>query len=140
MLQIVGIFGLAFFSFSSSIPAGLALGVEPLAVATTAFFSYIAGVMVVILLGEPLRQRLLQRFGHKFVHNPDSRFRRIWDRFGLVGLALLAPMTIGAQVGTVIALYLGAPPRRLIVLMALGAALWAVALTVIIVLGIRALT
>ncbi len=132
------IFALAFIYFWASIPAGLALQVAPVIVALTAWISYTIGVIIVVLLGEPIRARLLKRFGGKAAANPNSAIRRVWDRFGLIGLSLLAPVTTGSQIGALIGLSLGVPPRKLIIGMALGAALWSAVITLAAVLGLAA--
>jgi uncharacterized membrane protein len=134
--QLLSVFGIAFLSFWASIPAGMALGLQPVLVALTAVMSYAAGVGLVVALGEPVRQRLLRRFGSKVASNPNSAIRRTWDRYGLVGLALLAPISTGAQVGAALGLAFGVPPRRLFVAMSLGAALWALLITMAVTLGI----
>ena len=136
LAKLGSIFALAFFSFWASIPAGVALEVAPFVVMLTAWASYMAGVIVVVLVGSPVRARLLKRFGGKVTANRDSRIWRAWNRFGLLGLSLLAPMTTGAQIGALVALSLGAPPRKLILMMALGAALWSGAITLAVVLGV----
>jgi len=136
--KLISIFTLAFIYFWASIPAGIALGVAPIIVMLTAWASYTAGVVLVVLLGAPARAYLLKRFGGKVASNPDSFIQRAWNRFGLVGLALLAPVTTGAQIGTLIGLSLGAPPRKMIGAMALGAALWGVVITLAVVLGVAA--
>jgi hypothetical protein len=138
--KLASVFGLAFFSFWASIPAGFALGLQPVVVGFTAWLSYVAGVVLVALVGEPFRQRILARFGGKAASNPNSPIRRAWDRFGLIGLSLLAPITTGSQIGTVIGLSLGVPPRRLIAGMALGAAVWGVLLTGAVALGLTAVS
>jgi len=132
------IFALAFIYFWASIPAGIALEVPPAIVWLTAWVSYTAGVVVVVLLGTPARAALLKRFGGKGASNPDSIIQRVWTRFGVFGLALLAPVTTGAQIGALIGLSLGAPPRKLIWTMSLGAALWGVIITLIAALGAAA--
>jgi uncharacterized membrane protein len=134
--QLLSVLGIAFLSFWASIPAGLALGLQPVLVGLTAVMSYAAGVGLVAGLGEPVRQRLLRRFGGKVASNPHSAIRRVWDRYGLVGLALLAPVTTGAQVGAALGLAFGVPPRKLFVAMSLGAALWALLITTAATLGI----
>ncbi len=138
LAKLGSIFGLAFFSFWASISAGVLLDVSPIVVMLTAWTSYMAGVLIVVLVGAPIRTYLLKRFGSKVTANPNSPIWRAWNRFGLLGLALLAPMTTGAQIGALIALSLGAPPRKLILAMALGAALWAAAVTLAVVLGLAA--
>jgi hypothetical protein len=128
---------MAFFYFWASIPAGVALGLFAPLVGLTAWLSYAAGVLLVIVVGEPVRVRLARRLGGKAAENPNSLIRRAWDRFGLIGLALLAPMTTGAQIGAVIGLTLGVPARRLWLAMSLGGAVWATGLTAAIMLGAR---
>jgi uncharacterized membrane protein len=137
--RLIGVFGLAFFSFSYAILAGLALGLGPVVIAVTAWASYTLGVVLAILLGDPVRKRLLARFGGKLTSNPHSAVRRAWDRYGLIGLSLLAPMTTGAQIGAILGLSLGVPPRRLAVGLALGGALWSIGLTAAATLGVTAL-
>jgi len=132
------IFALAFIYFWASIPAGIALEVPPVVVLLTAWVSYVAGVVVVVLLGTPARAALLKRFGGKGASNPDSMIQRVWNRFGLLGLALLAPVTTGSQIGALIGLSLGAPPRKLIGAMSLGAALWGIIITLVAALGAAA--
>jgi hypothetical protein len=135
---LISIFGIAFFSLSLSIPAGLALGQPVVAIIATAALSYACGVGLIVLVGQPVRERILKRFGGKSAGDPNSRIRRIWDRYGLVGLALVAPLITGAQIGAIIGMSLNAPPRRLFVLMSLGGLLWAIIFGVAISLGVAA--
>jgi uncharacterized membrane protein len=135
---IISVFGIAFIYFWAAIPAGLAQGMSPLMVAAVAAISYASGALVVVIAGQPVRDWLMKRFGGQSAINPNSRIRRIWDRYGLIGLALVAPVTTGAQVGALIGLALNAPPRRLLLLLILGGVIWAVVLTAVFALGIAA--
>ncbi len=141
------VFGLAFFHFWSAIPAGLALGVAPLLVASLVTLSYGSGAALVILVGAPIRRRIRRRIETRS-ENPDdaqpSRMvvlvQRAWDRFGLLGLALLAPMTVGSQMAAVIGLGFGARPLRLVIALTLGAALWAALITLAILAGVMSVS
>ncbi len=135
--RLISTFALAFVSFWTSIPAGLALGINPILVGLTAWISYDSGVLITALLGAPIRERLMARFGGKSISNPNSPIRRAWDRFGLIGLSLLAPVTTGSQIGAAVGLSLGISQRRLIAGMILGAGLWAVLLTAALVLVVH---
>jgi hypothetical protein len=136
------IFGLAFFHFWSAIPAGIALGVTPLVVFTVVTLSYGSGAALVIIVGAPLRKRILRRLEN---HSSDEAktspnrmiilMQRTWERFGLVGLAVLAPMTIGSQTGAVIGLSFGARPLPLVIALTLGAAAWAALITFAVLAG-----
>ncbi len=135
---LISTFGIAFLSLWASIPAGIALGLSPVVVVITAALSYACGVGLIVLVGQPLRDRILKRFGGKSAGNPNSAIRRVWDRYGLIGLALLAPLTTGSQIGAIIGMSLNAPPRRLFVFMSLGGLLWAIIFGVLISLGVAA--
>lgn len=121
----------------------------PVVVALTVTLSYGFGVALVALAGAQLRG-LIQRWRGKPEAAPESPAETIpqnrmtqlvlqaWERFGLVGLALLAPMTVGAQAGAVIGLSFGESPTRLIIALTLGAALWSVLITAAVSLGLMA--
>ena len=141
------IFGWAFFSFWSAIPAGIALNVAPVLVAATVTLSYASGVALVLLVGAPIRERIRRRMLRHDDADSEARPNRMvqrvqaaWERYGMVGLALLAPMTVGAQIGAVIGLSFGARPLRLLLAMTLGAAAWALLITLAAVLGLLTLT
>lgn len=140
LAALASVFGVAFLSLWASIPAGLALGVHVIAVVVTAALSYACGVGLIVLVGQPVRDRILRRFGGKSAGNPDSAIMRVWNRYGLIGLALLAPVTTGAQIGAIIGMSLNAPPRRLFVWMSLGGLLWAAVFAALISLGVAAVS
>ncbi len=133
--KILSIFGLAFFYFWPSIPAGLALGLSPITVMLTTSLSYASGVAVVTLLGERVRDWVLKRLGRRVDVNPDSTIHRIWQKYGVIGLGLLAPMTVGAQIGAALGLGFNSKPRNLFVSMALGGLAWSIVLTIAVSLG-----
>ena len=135
---LISVFGIAFLYFWASIPAGIAQDLSPILVVATASISYACGVGLVVLAGQPVRDWIMKRFGGKASSNPNSTIRRIWDRYGLIGLALLAPVTTGAQIGALIGISLNAPPRRLFVLMSLGGLLWGIIIAVLVSLGVAA--
>jgi hypothetical protein len=134
--KIVSIFALAFFYFWPAIPAGLALGLSPVIVILTTSLSYMGGAAVVTLLGERVRAWVMNRLGDKAQVKSDSFLRRVWDKYGMVGLGLLAPMTVGAQIGAAIGLALNGKPRNLFIALSLGGLVWSIALTAAVSLGI----
>jgi hypothetical protein len=130
------IFALAWFSFWPSMPAGIALGLHPLLVIVVTTLSYVSGVVIVLLPGERVRVWVERRFRRKSDDGtaepaPDTRLRRIWARYGTAGFGLLAPMTVGAQIGAILGLALDIPPRRLFVWMTIGALAWSILLTAV---------
>jgi len=92
---------------------------------------------VVVLIGTPLRERLTKRFNISTEHDPNKLIWRVWDRYGLIGLSLLAPVTLGAQIGALIGLSLGVKPRSLILAMSLGIIPWCIGIGAAVALGLQ---
>lgn len=134
---ILSTFGLAFFYFIAAIPAGVALNLPPLVAAITAWFSYSAGVALVIVVGAPLRNWLMKRFNISTERDPHKLIWRIWDRYGLIGLSLLAPVTVGAQIGALLGLSMGVKPRSLLIGLSLGVVVWCIGIMLAVMLGLE---
>ncbi|NDJ59803.1 MAG: hypothetical protein GYB67_01690 [Chloroflexi bacterium] len=142
LAALVTVFGWSFFSFWSAIPAGIALGLSPVLVAVTVTISYGSGAALVLLIGSPIRARVQRRLARDTSAGEAAQPRRmvvvaqqVWARYGLIGLGLLAPMTVGAQTGAVIGLSFGGRPWRLLISLTLGATAWAIVLTLATVLA-----
>lgn len=123
-IELLGIFILAIFSLWTAGIAGMTLGLDPFTLLFTLVAGYAFSVILLVVIGAPLRDRVLK----KFTLNPASTVGRIINRYGVVGLALIAPLLTGAMIGTALGLTLRMPPRRLFVWMTAGAAVWSVLL------------
>jgi hypothetical protein len=137
---LISTFSLAFFYFIGAIPAGIALGLSPLVVGLIAWLSYTLGVVLMVVIGTPLREKIVKHFGLTSSPAPESMLWRAWQRFGVLGLSVLSPVVVGAQIGAIIGLSLGVAPHRLIVGMSLGALLWCAILTLAVSLGVSIIT
>ncbi|MGV3588340.1 MAG: hypothetical protein ACO1OF_15150 [Adhaeribacter sp.] len=59
----------------------------------------------------------------------NRRIVRVWQRFGMVGIAFLTPILLTPIIGTVVATVLGASQRHILVHMLWSAVFWGVTLT-----------
>ena len=59
----------------------------------------------------------------------------MWERYGILSVAFQAPILTGAPLGTLVALGLGAPAKRLLFWMCVSLMLWGAVLTGAAVLG-----
>lgn len=135
LVKMLTVAGLGMLELWAAIPAGLALGVNPVVTAVVAGVGALLGVVVVVVLGGGLRTWLLQRHGGRN-HGREGRIYRILSRYGVVGLGLLAPLLTGAPLGAALAVTVGAPRGRFFFSMALGIVLWSVLLTLAAMLGL----
>ena len=139
MAGILTAFGLGFLYFISAIPAGVAAHAPVAAAAVAAWLGYSVGGLVILLAGAPLRGWIARKLKINPTPDPSKFFWRVWHRFGLWGLGLIAPVTIGPQATAVIALALGESPRRIQLAISLGVAPWAIAFGILTTLGVHAL-
>lgn len=137
--KIASMFALAFFSFVPSIPAGLALGLPPLVAFMTSALSYAVAAVLMVVLGERAREWVKRRLGGKNFGDPNSRIYKVWERYGVIGLGLLAPLTVGAQIGVILGLTLNAKPRPLLIWMIVGGVVVGAVLTALLALGLLAI-
>lgn len=116
------------------IPAGAAMGLPMLPVTAAAFLGNALPVLAIAALfhwWERRRGPVRCRWG--------PRASRIWRRYGLPGLALLAPVVTGIHMAAVMALALGTPRRRTVQWMVASLAGWAVVTGAFTALGIEQL-
>ena len=107
-----------------AVPAGLALGLHPAVVAAASATGGIVAVLVVSFLGDRLRARLLRSHRRAEGTTPPGIVERVWARYGAAGLGLVAPLLVGAPVGTAVGIALGTPMARLRVWMSVGVIAW----------------
>lgn len=132
-------FGLGFLYFIGAIPAGVAAHAPLWAAALAAWLGYCLGGTAVLLAGTPLRAWLLAKLKLDPQPDPTRLFWRIWHRFGLWGLGLIAPVTVGPQATAAIALALGEKPGRIQLAIALGIVPWVLLLATLTGLGLHGL-
>lgn len=134
--KLLSVFALGAVELWAAIPAGLALNASPVLVGVVAAAGAMFGVLVVVLLGERVRDWVMRRHGDGSQTGPHGFIPRIWDRYGVIGLGLLAPLLTGAPVGAALGLALGVPANRLLFWLSIGIALWSIVLTLVGVLGV----
>ncbi|MGB3632636.1 MAG: small multi-drug export protein [Rubrobacteraceae bacterium] len=114
------------------IPAGLVAGLPPTVSGIAAVSGAVVGVVLVSWAGKWLRGWVYNR---RWLDRRRVRIERMWKRYGVIGVALQAPMLTGAPLATVLALALGAPTRPLLFWMISSVVLWVAVLTGATVLG-----
>ncbi len=114
------------------IVSGLALGLSPVLSGAASIAGGLVGVALTVVAGEWLQRWLYE---HPWLSKRRKRVERLWNRYGIIGTALQAPILTGTPLATLIALGLGAPPKRLLVWMSVSVVLWGVLISGAAVLG-----
>lgn len=130
------VFGLGVVYFIAAIPAGVALQLHPAVAAFCAWAGYTAIAAAMLAIGEPARRWMGRKFNLSPHPDPDKLFWRVWNRFGLPGLALLAPVTCGPYFAALLAIALGEKPTRLLLWIAGGALPWCILFAILAGMGV----
>ena len=147
--KVFGVLALSTVIFWAAIPAGIAIGLSPLLTGLlTAAGAYIS-VLLVVFAGGAVRKMILRWLGNRVKpadtiktvpsnapDNPQGLFRRIWNRWGLIGIALSAPIITGTIGGTALVVALGSQRARILFWFAIGIAAWELIMVTTITLGI----
>jgi uncharacterized membrane protein len=85
-------------------------------------------VLLLSLLGENARKRLLKKFSKKkkLFTPKNRRMVKMWRRYGLKGVAFLTPVFLSPIIGTVMAISFGEPTKRIFFYMLGSALFWGV--------------
>ena len=108
------------------IVTGLALGLSPALSGAVSVASALAGVTLVVALGGRLREVV---YRSRRLARHRERVERVWERYGIPGVALQAPLLTGPVLATLLALALGAPARPLLLWMLASVVFWGAVLT-----------
>jgi len=128
--QLIVLFLLGFapwMDVSIVIPLGVLWGLPPLNVGITAF---LGNFLLLILLGiffKQINKWRLERRKKKGITGPtkrETKSRAIWEKYGIPGLAIVAPIFVGTDIAAIFALIFGSSRKRVIVWMTGSLALW----------------
>ncbi|MFZ0711662.1 MAG: small multi-drug export protein [Terrimicrobiaceae bacterium] len=133
------VFGLGIVYFVAAIPTGVAMRLDPGMAALCAWAGYTAIAAAMLVIGTPARRWLEKKFKISPHPNPEKLFWRVWMRWGMPGLALLAPVTCGPYFAALIALVLGERRQRLLLWISLSVIPWCILFAVMAGTGSRML-
>lgn len=121
------VFMLGIIYFLAAIPTGVvALQMHPVNAAICAWAGYTAIGAAMLFLGAPARNWLNAKLKISSTPDPTKLFWRVWQRWGMPGLGLLAPITIGPYFAALAALLLKEKAGRIFFWVAIGAIPWCI--------------
>lgn len=120
MLEYLAILLTALLSLWIALFTGMALGMAPVPLALSLIAGYGLSVAFILWAGMPVRRWLLRRC--------DCQRYSGLQRYGVVCLALVAPVVTGAHIGAALGMAFNIRRRYLLAWMVAGAALWSILL------------
>ncbi|MFO8233815.1 MAG: hypothetical protein R6U04_00225 [Bacteroidales bacterium] len=126
LIYLAGISGLY-----KAVPLGFAIGASPYITAVFAALGSLTAVFVLFFSGTALKAWILRIYGKKKIAKTKSRFTRIMDRYGVIGLGLFATGLIGPILTVILGILFVKESKRLMIFLCIGIILWSVALTLV---------
>ncbi|WP_404332482.1 small multi-drug export protein [Mesobacillus maritimus] len=125
------------FEIALVIPLGIVRGLSPFWVMVLAFIGNAITLIPVIIGFERLRNwyEKRQEKTSKVPSKRNERAKKIWNKYGLPGLALLGPILIGIHIAAFIGMSLGAKKGWAMLWMISSLALWTLVFGILTMLG-----
>jgi membrane protein YqaA with SNARE-associated domain len=137
--KLLTLFALGVAELWAAAPAGALMRLDPVLVCVVAALGAAAGGAVVVLLGERVKAWLELRRKRERMEQRRGLLFNVWQRYGVIGWGLMAPLLVGSPLGAALGLVLGAPPKRLLPWLCAGSALWSIVFSILTALGVRVL-
>ncbi|CAM3106269.1 small multi-drug export protein [Filibacter tadaridae] len=108
------------------IPLGIIRGLSPVLVMLLAFLGNMLTVLILIFAFQKVKDWMASRKRKKGKEKSKrtERGKRIWNKYGMPGLALLGPILIGTHIAAFLGLLLGASKVNTMIWMMISIGLW----------------
>ncbi|TWT08956.1 small multi-drug export protein [Planomicrobium sp. CPCC 101079] len=125
------------FEIALVIPLGIVAGLSPFWVMAMAFIGNMLTVLALIIGFDKFRDWYMKRqeAKGKAVNKKSERAKRIWNKYGLPGLALLGPILIGTHIAAFIGMTLGATKKNTTIWLTISIGIWTLAFGILTALG-----
>lgn len=112
------------------IPLGILRDLSPVWVGVLAFTGNFVTVFILIVFFEKFRARKKKNIEDKQPSKRQKRAKEIWNKYGLPGITLAAPLFIGTHIAAAIGMTLGARKTWMTIWMTISLLIWTIFLTV----------
>ena len=139
ILKLLSVAGLGILYFPSAVPSGIAMKLHPITAGLATLCGNETAVIIIFLVGQPLQEWLMGKLEKQVAKMRAGKIGQIWEKYGIIGLGLLAPILTGAPHGALLGLLLGADAKRFFLWVTLGVIIWTIAATALFGLGLAGL-
>lgn len=132
ILKYASVFLLSMVKFIGGPVAGAAMGLTFWETAGLTVSGMMASVLLFSVVGTAVSGYYMRerRLKNKPIFNKKSRrIVKVWQRFGIVGIAFLTPVLLSPIIGTIIAIVLGAKRGQIMLHMLWSAVFWGISFT-----------
>ncbi len=147
LLKLAAVFGLGaapWFEILAAVPAGVLMGLTPAAAAAAAVAGNVVSVVALVAVLPRVKEWISRTFlsprgqkGREGASGRHRRFQYLWNRYGVPGAGLGAPVVTGTHLAVVLCVILGASTGRTLAWVTIGILVWGVVVGVACQLGLE---
>jgi hypothetical protein len=137
ILNIATVMGVGILYFWAGVPTGVAFKFPVILSGLLTMAGAELGVIIVIVLGKPLQEWVNRKFEKQLAKMKSGKVMKIWDKYGVIGLGLLAPFLLGSFQCALLGLLLGAKPSRMLLWATMGVIVCGSVVTAIVGFGLE---
>ena len=119
-LKILTVAGLATFEIYAAIPAGFAFGLTSWTIFFATVVGGLTGVFVATFLGDKIRSIFYKNKPVKEINTERPLVKRLWEKYGIIGLGFLGTLTVGAPISIAAGVGLNANLKKLLTWCCIG--------------------
>ena len=115
------------------VPVGIALGVNPTLTVIAAVIGDAIAIVVFAYLSSTMRNRIIKRRATKGKTGESPKFEkavRMFDKYGIYGMAIAAPALIGTQIAAMASVAAGVKPFRASTLINASTLIWSAGIAI----------
>jgi membrane protein DedA with SNARE-associated domain len=128
--KLIIIFLIGMAGIYKAVPAGVLLKIPPILIYLMTVLGAVTTVLLIYIFGNRIRARILQKDNRKRLNKKKSRAKVMFDKYGVIGLALFGIISMGPNITTLMGLIIINDQRKLLFWIIIGIFIWTTVLTV----------
>jgi len=136
LLKYLSVFGLSMLKFIFGPVTGVSMGLGIVEIWLLTSSGMMATVVIITFAGTEFRQWLVAKFAKKQTSaTGNKRMLRLWNRYGMLGVAFLTPLILSPPGGAIMAVSFGEKKHRILTYMLGSALIWGLIFAIFITLA-----
>jgi len=120
----LGLFLLGMTGIVKAVPVGVAMKLTIFETGLYISLGSVASVLILIFSGGPVKRWMMKHWGKDGLEKQKGKFSHILERYGLIGVGLIAPGTIGPIPAAIIGLIILKDTKKLLPYLIAGIFAW----------------
>lgn len=140
MQRLVIVFLVGTIGIWKAVPTGFLLKVSPVAIFFMTVLGASIGVLTIYTFGKWIKSYIKRKKDRRRLGNKQSRARNLFEKYGVIGFALLGTILMGPQITMAMGLIIVRTQKKFFLWIVVGIVAWTGALTILAALGIELFT